>query len=292
MRFVPVAAAVLFSFLPLHGDDADLRRELERTYSTWRSAIASRDLGGWQKATAAHRQMITRNLIVSQKQPFPDALFNLPMRPAETSTLRFLQTRVAGNTAHTAYFGKVDLGLLDVAEIPENVLILKFVKEATGWKFNTSRLLNLAASPDIRASLQNGGSSSVLDDPEFAPDGVVPATPKPCPVPDRIGVLQVASFGYATKATVNGFEVAAVQDNAEEHIIIGGLRDGENPLVIEAKQQPVPDGEERHLEINALILTGDEKRPTIRVFAWKPEGQNLAEPVKAIIHVSRLTMRE
>lgn len=292
MRFATFLAAALVSVMSVWGDDYALRSELERSYSAWRSALAARDLTGWQRATASYRQMATRNLIVSQKQPFPDALFNLPMRPAEVTMLRFIQLKVVGNTAHVAYFGKVDLGLIDPAEIPEGILILKFIKEATGWKFDTSRLLNLTSSPEIRAALKNGGNTPVLDEPSLSPDGVVPTTAKACPAPDRIGVLQVASIGYATRATVNGFEVATVQDNAEEHIVIGGLRDGENPLLLEVKEVPIPEGEERHLEVNALVLTGDEKKPTIRVFEWNPQGKSLAEPLKLTIYVNRITLRD
>ena len=291
MSFPIAFTAVLISAFALHAADSDVRPQLERTYSEWRSALAARDLPGWQKVTASHRQMATRNLIVSQKQPFPAALFNLPMRPAETATLRFLQAKVVGNTAHAAYFGKVDLGLVDASEIPDNILILKFVKEATGWKFDTSRLLNLSGSPEIRITLQNGATTPFLDDPAFAPDGQIPATAKPCPIPDRIGVLQVASFGYTTKATVNGFEVATVQDNAEEHLIIGGLRNGENPLILEAKELPVPDGEERHIQVNALVLTEDQKKPTIRVFEWKSDGKDLKDPLKLPIYVNQITLR-
>ena len=292
MRFATFLATFLLFAVALPAEDYALRSELERTYSAWRSALAARDLTGWQRATASYRQMATRNLIVSQKQPFPDALFNLPLRPAEVTMLRFIQLKVAGNTAHVAYFGKVDLGLIDPSEIPESILILKFVKEATGWKFDTSRLLNLGGSPEIRAALKNGGNTQVLDEPSLAPSGIVPVTAQACPVPDRIGVLQVASIGYATRATVNGFEVATVQDNAEEHIVIGGLRDGENPLLLEVKEVPIPDGEERHLEVNALVLTGDEKKPTIRVFEWTPQGKSLAEPLKLTIYVNRITLRD
>ncbi len=292
MRFAIFFAAFLASSTLLQADDYAVRSELERSYSAWRSALAARDLVGWQRATASHRQMATRNLIVSQKQPFPDALFNLPMRPAEVTMLRFIQLKVVGNTARIAYFGKVDLGLIDPSEIPEGILILKFIKEATGWKFDTSQLLNLGGSPEVLTALKNGGRNPVLDEPSLSPDGVVPSTAKACPVPDRIGVLQVASIGYATRATVNGFEVATVQDNAEEHIVIGGLRDGENPLLLEVKELPIPAGEERHLEVNALVLTGDEKRPTIRVFGWNPEGKSVAEPLKLTIFVNRITMRE
>lgn len=292
MNFVRFLVLLALTAGILRAEDPELRRHLERSYASWKQSLIAQDLGGWQRSTAAHRQMVTRNLIVSQKQEFPHALFAIPMRPPEIATLRFLGASEKGNTATAAYFGKVDLGLVDPSEVPESLLILKFVRESTGWKFDTTRLINLASAPEIQATLKNGGRATFLDEPGFAPTGEVPPVPKPCPVPDRIGVLQIASFGYATKATVNGFDVATVQDNAEEHLVIGGLKNGDNPMVVEAKPVSVPEGEERVLEINALVLTGDQKRPTIQVFSWKPETHPVPESQKMTIFVNKITMRE
>ncbi len=291
MRFLSALLIFILSASVLEAQDGELRRHLEVVYSNWRTAVISRDLTGWQRATAAHRQMITRNLIVSQKQPFPAAMFAVPIQPPQLLTLRCLGLTSKGNTAHVAYFGKVDLGLVDAAEVPETLLILKFVREATGWKFDTTRLVNLTSAPDILAGLKNGQQATFLNDPEFAPTGDIPAIPKACPTPDRIGVLQIASFGYETKAAVNGFAVATVHDNDEEHLIIGGLRNGDNPLTLEVKETPVPANAERHLEINALVLTGNQERPTIRVFTWKPEGTTVAAAQKLMIHVNQITLR-
>jgi hypothetical protein len=292
MSFVRLLLVLAFTASFLRAEDPELRRNLERAYSSWKQALIAQDLSGWQQSTAAHRQVATRNLIVSQKQPFPNALFALPMRPPEIATLRCLGTTVKGNTANVAYFGKVDLGLVDPTQIPDSLLILKFVKESSGWKFDTTQLFNLGPAPEIQAALKSGGRATFLDNPEFAPTGEVPPVPKACPIPDRIGVLQIASFGYATRASVNGFDVATVQDNAEEHLVIGGLKNGDNPMVVETKQIPVPEGQERSLEINALILTGDQKRPTIQVFSWKAESHPVTEFQKMTIFVNKITMRE
>ncbi|MEZ0390270.1 MAG: hypothetical protein ACAI34_24540, partial [Verrucomicrobium sp.] len=183
MTRIAILLALLFlPSLALQADNATSRREMEQAYSRWREAMVTRSLASWQQATAVPRQIMTRNLIVSQKQPFPAALFDLPIRPPETATLRFVKIDINGATGQLVYFGKVDMGLLDSPEIPENLLILKFLREGTAWKFDTTRLVNLATVPDVRATLKNGGSSAFLNDPEFAPDGVVPPTPKPCPV--------------------------------------------------------------------------------------------------------------
>lgn len=295
MNFVRLLVLLLLTGGILRAEDAELelRRQLERTYASWKQALIAADLTGWQQSTAAHRQMLTRNLIVSQKQPFPHALFAIPMRPPEIATLRFLGAPVKGNTANLFYFGKVDLGLgVPPSEIPDSLLILKFVRESTGWKFDTTQLMNLGSAPDIQAALKNGGRATFLDDPALAPTGQVPPVPKACPSPDRIAVLQIASFGYTTRTAVNGFDVATVQDNAEEHLVIGGLKNGDNPLTVETKQTPVPDGAERSLEINAIILTGEQKRPTIQVFSWKADKHPVPEFQKMMILVHKLTMRE
>ncbi len=285
-----LAAIFLFS-QALHAEDTDLRRELEHTYSLWRNAIAAHDISGWQRSTASYRQALTRNLIVSQKQPFPDALFAIPMRPPETSTLRMVKVAAKGATAHLMFFGKVDLGITEASEVPENLLILKFIKDKEAWKFDTTRVVNLSGAPEIRAELKNNASSPYLNEPELNPTGVVPPTPAPCTIPDRIGVLQIASVGYETRAIVNGFEVATVTDNLEQHLVIGGLKDGENPLKLQFKATALPEDVPRQLQINALVLTGDESKPTIRVYTWKPEGNTTPETLDQIIHVNKLTLR-
>lgn len=169
--------------------------------------------------------------------------------------------------------------------------MLNFINEAGRWKFDTLRLINLASAPDVRATLKNGGTSGILNSPEFEPDGMLPPTPKPCAAPDHIAALQVASLGYATVARVNGFALPVVADAAEQHIIIGGLMDGENTLTLEIKPTVVAEGSARHLVINAVVLTGNEAKPAIRVFNWKPPGMSAPEFSEQKIIVNKITMR-
>jgi hypothetical protein len=283
-------AAALIAAAPGRADDA-LRRELDRTFSEWRGAMATHSLEGWRQSTAASRQMATRNLIVSQKQPFPEALFNFPLRAPETTTMRFVKAEARGPTAHLVYFGKVEMGIPEAGEVPDNLLVLKFISEAGRWKFDTLRLVNLANSPDVRATLKNGGSTAFLDEPEIKPTGTAPDVPKPCPPPDHIAALQVMSLGYSTNASVNGFALPVVADAAEQHIIIGGLKDGENALKLEVKPTPVAEGSARHLQVNAIIYTTDPKRRTIKVFTWKPPGETAPEFTEQKIFVNKITMR-
>ena len=68
-----------------------------------------------------------------------------------------------------------------------------------------------------------------------------------------MATLQIQSFGYETSMTLNGFEYAAIADNAEQQLIIGGLAKGENPLKLKIKALPVPEGVERLLEDAGLL---------------------------------------
>ena len=54
---------------------ASERAAMDRAYAAWRSAMISRDVVAWEKATATSRKVATRNLMISQKHPFPKSLF-------------------------------------------------------------------------------------------------------------------------------------------------------------------------------------------------------------------------
>lgn len=272
------------------GDDA-LRQELERAFSGWRTSFATRNLAAWKDHTATFRQVETRNLIVSHKQAFPQALFDFPLRAPETGTLRFLKAEAKGPTANVIYFGKVDLGIPDAGEIPENLLMLKFINEAGRWKFDTLRLINLASAPEVRAGLKNGGPASVLNSPELEPSGVVPPTAKLCPPPEYVAALQIASLGYTTTARVNGFELPSVTNAVEQHVIIGGLKSGENTLSLEIKKEPVAEGSARHLQVNAVIKPETEGKKPIRVFSWNAPDENVPATSEQKIIVNKITMR-
>jgi hypothetical protein len=287
MRFF--LATFLALTLTLHADEAELRHELEHNFSQWRAAIAAHNLADWQRTTATFRQVMTRNIIVSQKHPYPQALFDFPLRAPEVATLQYLKAVAKGPTANLIYFGKVDLGIPD-AEVPENLLVLQFINESGQWKFDTLRLVNLADAPEVRTALKNGVTGGILDEPDFQPDGVAPEIPKLCHAPDYIAALQVTALGYAVTSRVNGFALPTVADRAEQHLIVGGLRDGENSLSMDIKPTPVAEGSARHLDVNAVILTNDPAKPAIRVFNWHPES-NIPAVSDQTIFVNKITLR-
>ena len=270
-------------------DDSALRTTLEKVYHDWRSALINKNMDAWRRSTALYRQVVTRNLIVSGGQTYPDSIFEIPIQPPDITRLRLLECEAKGPTAHLVYFGKVDLGL-DVDEIPDNVIVLKFFNENGSWKFDTNRIMNLADAPEVRAALQNG-KADFLDEPAFTPSGVVPATPAECRKPQYVAALQIQSWGYETKASMSGYDYPVVADNAEQQIIIGGLVWGKNDLKLRIKALPAPEGGERVLEVNALIINGTKEKPEVRVFSWETKSATPPEEIELPVWVSGSTLR-
>lgn len=270
-------------------DDSALRKTLEKVYHDWRSALINKNMDAWRRSTALYRQVVTRNLIVSGGQAYPDSIFAIPIQPPDITRLRLLECQANGPTAHLAYFGKFDLGL-DVDEIPDNVILLKFFNENGAWKFDTNRIMNLADAPEVRAALQNG-KADFLDEPAFTPSGVVPATPPECRKPQYIAALQIQSWGYETKASMSGYDYPTVTDNAEQQIIIGGLAWGKNDLKLRIKALPASEGGERVLEVNALIINGTKEKPEVRVFSWETKSATPPEEIALPVWVSSATLR-
>ncbi|HEY1084765.1 MAG TPA: hypothetical protein VGE29_21045 [Prosthecobacter sp.] len=253
-------------------DDAGLRPKLERAYGLWRNAILSQDAGAWANSITRYRQVVTRNLIVSQKQSFPQAVFAVPLDPPDISSLRLLEAQAVGETAHLLYFGKVDLGGGDPAKIPDGVLMLKFFNERGGWKFDSSKVLKLLDDPTLLEQLKGGGKMEFLDYPEFTPPGVAPSVPALCDKPENMAGCTLQSFGYEAKMKINGFDYPVMQDRAEKMFVIGGLKDGANEVTLQLKPTDLPKGEERLLQLDFFVLTGQPGKQPVRVFHYETKA--------------------
>lgn len=290
LPFLLIPVFLLIGMIPgAKGADPALRSELDRVYHDWRSALINKNMDAWKRSTSLFRQVVTRNLIVSGGQPYPDSIFEIPIQPPEITKLRMLECEANGNTAHLVYFGKIDLGL-DAEKIPDNLLILKFFREGQSWKFDTTRFINLEEVPDIRAGLQNG-SADFLNEPAFTPSGIVPPVPAECRKPPYMAALQMQSYGYETKAQINGFDYPPVTDNSEQQLIIGGLAWGKNDLKLSIKAIPIPEGEERILEVNAVVITHAKDRPQIRIFSWETTSATPPAEIDLPVWVSGGTLK-
>lgn len=261
--------------IALAQEEATLRPDLERAYARWRSAVLAKDARAWAAAITMHRQIITRNLVISQGLPFPKAVFETMLSPADVTGLRLLEVQAVGDTAHLLYFGQVDLG--DAPDvIPENLLLLKFFREKAGsWKFDSSKFIQLSTQPERRAKLLAGEPPDFLDLPEFTPPGTPPATPPLCAVPDHITGCTLQTIGYETTLLVNGQEHYAA-DTVARLFLTGGLKNGANTVQLRAKKLDLPKDAkdaERVLEIDFFTKPTQPGARPQRVFHYEYKGR-------------------
>lgn len=186
----------------------------------------------WQQSTSSYRRMNVRNLIVSEKKKFPDALFHQKMAPASLLPLNFVGIVVKGQTAAATYFGKTDW---DIGGTPvDAALVLLFTKERGEWKYDQARNFNLSKLPTVKERFKKGDASVLLEQDGFQPLGVIPPAPKACPKPKYIAKIFADCPGRQVSIDINGISHHVFDNEASAQIISGGLKDGGNSIAINA----------------------------------------------------------
>lgn len=266
----------------------DLRYDLDPVYQGWNRAMATRNFNLWKQTTATHRQAITHNLVVSRKDRWPDAIFAFPVRAPEMSTLTYLATIQKDNTAHMVFFGPVDFGVLEPAvEIPDNILMLRFVKEAAGWRFDNTRFFNLNDSPVIRNQC-HARDLSFLADEQFLPTGAIPAAPVLITPPDYVGEVWIAAIGYRTTVKIGDLHESIVANNEVTDVVNGGLwRDGRK-VTVTAEPLEIPAGAKRYLEVGIYALRPGNT--AVRVWSYKPVASEAAKPFEGKVYANAVTI--
>ncbi|MEM9081115.1 MAG: hypothetical protein AAGC74_10535 [Verrucomicrobiota bacterium] len=236
-----------------------MRGLFEGVYKKWRMAMVTKNYAGWQETTSRRRQVETRNRILSEKQPFPGAVFRLPTAPPALGGLELVRLKVQGMTAKAVYFGKVDFGV--GGEPTDNLLVLSYVQE-NGWKYDGAEFINLAALPEVKASLAKG-DMSVLEKAEFTPTGAMPAIPA---VQLKAPVKYIAKvYAYCPNrevtVQVNRTSRHTFANTKQAEVVIGGARDGENLVEFKTKSLPGGNGKEP-LAIRVYLMS---QRPGVKI---------------------------
>ena len=245
-----------------------LSKELNSIFLNWSSSMNDQNLEKWRRTTANFRKVGIRNMIVSQKKKWPESLFESPVSPPKIDSMKMVKLMLNGPTAQLVYFGQPDFGISKEVETPEGLLFLMFVKENEGWKFGTSRFMNLNNTEEITASAKSG-DFSFLDSPQFKPPGKLPKVAKLCPVPEMVGYLEIVSIGYETTVSVEERSTHRVINNVHKGLILGGLKKGINQLFIEAssiKGDSSKKPGKPHLEINVYTESKQDKKPLKKIY--------------------------
>lgn len=233
-----------------------------------------KDHGAWQRSTAPHRQAEIRNRILSEKRPFPAAIFDVPAPPPELTGLKLIHLSVRGSTAKIAYFGKINFAV--GGEPVDNVLVLSFVN-AGGWKYDRADFVSLAALPEVRKELAEGDLKYVAETPEFQATGTVPPTPAPVAPAKYIAKVYVFSPGREVHVQVNQVSRHRFANAQEAEVVIGGARDGANALSYTVKGLEGGTGKEA-MTIRVYLMSEISGTQPIKAFEYQVEEN---QPVKS-----------
>ncbi|MDF1850200.1 MAG: hypothetical protein P1U85_05145 [Verrucomicrobiales bacterium] len=278
MRLIPSFPPLLLVLFLVHTipslglsqakSDPAIRATLENAYNAWRSAMDSQDLKRWEQATALSRQIDIRNRIVSQKLPFPQALFEDPIGAPPLGGLFALGVLSTGETATSTYFGKANFGEAPGAAITDNMIVLHFLKEEGSWRFDTLRVVKMGADSGILLQIRNR-DYSFLQSAEFQPAPQLPPLPQPVETPDFVAEAWIDATGYELTLTVNGIKTGTFPNMKGAELLIGGLKKGQNQVTITSRHLPEAQAGAGRVEV-AIYAARDASGKASRVFHYLP----------------------
>jgi hypothetical protein len=243
--------------------DGTLRGVLERVYIGWSEAMRRSDLTGFSRHTSRYRQMCLRNEVISLRQPWPRAVFRGIVQAPPLQGLNCVDAAEHGDTARLAYFGRVDFGL--EAGGGENPVVLRFLREPDGWKFDWIQYVNLGRDEAARQAVRRG-DRKWLESPQFQLTGIYPEVPKPCREPYQVAGLSVVAAGCRVTVELNGgVHRETVENDTGGRVITGGLQKGVNSVVIQPAV--LPGANAVRLQVAVLTRQGSAAR---ELWKWSP----------------------
>ena len=265
---------------------AGLARSLGDVYIYWRNSMISKNYGAWKQVTASHRKTALQNRITSEKGAWPGDVFELPSPPPALAGLKLLRARSKGMTAKAVYFGKVDFG---VGGSPtENLLVLSFVYEGKGWKYDTAEFVNLNNLKDVRAQIK-AGNFAYVDSKDFLPTGVKPMQSIVVPEAKYIAKVYTYCPGREVKVRVNKISSHRFQDTQQSEVIIGGARDGVNELWFSINDLPGYKGDDP-ITVRVYLLSQIEGVKPIKVYQYETKkGQKPSAQKSTVFSVDAAT---
>ncbi|MBB5349867.1 hypothetical protein HNR46_000088 [Haloferula luteola] len=252
----------------------ELGKTLSSTYNAWRNALVQKDFRVWQALTAPHRQMEVKNRILSEKRPFPGAVFQVPVPPPGLDGLKLVRLSQVGATAKGVWFGPVDFGV--DGEPTDNLLALSFVQQGGRWLYDRADFVNLSELPAARKEMAEGDFHYVDEIPEAKASGQIP--PVPMEVNRAKYIAKVYAFcpGREVNVQVNRISRHRFANTREAEIIMGGAVDGRNEITYSVKPMEGSTGKEAFALRVYLMSEIEGTKPVIAFERLAQEG----EPVK------------
>ena len=262
-------------FVSLTAAQESLRPALETTYRAWRESMIRRDASIWQRVTAEHRRIEVRNRILSEKQPFPASVFELPAPPPSLEGLQFLEAKQNGSTAKASYFGKIDFAV--GGEPTENLLVLSFIKGSGGWLYDRADFVNLVALPAVRTELASGNLKYLNETPEAQPSGQIPPTPIAAQPAKHVAKVYVFCPGREVKVQINKISHHRFANAKEAEIVIGGALEGTNEVQYSVKKLEGGTGKEV-MTIRVYLMSEVAGEKPIKAFEYQIAAGEAVKP--------------
>jgi len=244
---------------------AALGKNLEKVYLYWRNAMVAKNYNAWKQVTAEHRKLAIQNRILSEKGQFPTDVFKTPTPPPAVTGLKLLSASNVGATAKLIYFGKVDFGV--GGKPTDNILVLNFVYQARGWKYDNAEFVNLSVLKDVRKQIQ-AGNLAYLNDAAFKPNGKVPQNPIVVRKAKYITKVYAFCPGREVKVSINGISKHRFQDTQQAEVVIGGGRDGKNSIWFSIKDLPGYKGDDP-ITVRVYVFSQIKDVKPVNVFQYQ-----------------------
>ncbi|MBK1855921.1 hypothetical protein JO972_13195 [Verrucomicrobiaceae bacterium 5K15] len=246
---------------------AALAQNLQNVYQYWRNAMVGKNYNAWKQSTAEHRKLAIQNRILSEKGRFPTDIFKTPTPPPSINGLKLLRANSQGVTAKLIYFGKVDFGI--GGQPTDNILVLNFVYQNRGWKYDNAEFVNLSVLKDVRKQIQSG-NLSYLDDAAFKPNGKIPQNPIVVRAAKYITKVYAFCPGREVKVSINSLSKHRFQDTQQAEVVIGGGRDGVNSIWYSIKDLPGYKGDDP-LTLRVYVFSQINGVKPVKVFQYQVE---------------------
>lgn len=211
----------------------DLRKKLESVWSAYREAHRSGDRALYKKTCSAYRCGNLINTLAAVREELnPEDLIFFYDRLPDLTTFKFVELKKNGPTAGLLYVDESQKKPDPNLPSPKRFLLIKFVQEDWGWAVDGTHSTSM---PKHQIDGSETRFNYALLSEELALDGKVRPAPKAVRKPKKRvveGTIDISSYGYKTKVSINGFEQGAAENADYSGAITGGLKKGVNKIEI------------------------------------------------------------
>lgn len=237
-------------------------QEADKVYKDMSQAILNRDIKLLEDIMSKGGFIELRNRALSIGVKFPEEVFDmLNSSLLDFNKLTFIKYSKRGVTVN-AYYTYAENGTVS------SIITLRMVEEDK--KLKLVSLVNHDAKDYVVNLYQK--DYSFLDQPEYQPTGVVPATPEPIESIDYLAKFDLYCYGYIVSLNINSRMQVENVTNGLSGTVIGGIKKGENTIEMTLKKIDLDEKEKPFIAVRAYI-NGEEKE----VFYLNEEVEGIVE---------------